>query len=360
MFAPLGNFIDSKSGDSKIIKGKQSASPRQGLVPAYSASGQDIWVGGGGRHVGDGIVISAVGARCGKTFLASGEWTAIANTHVLRIKDGAPIDIRWLWYLTNNESFWIKSGTAQPFVKVKATLEREQWIPSIEQQREIVERIESALKKIGLTADALARSEATLVNLRRSALAESFAASNSTQPLGEVVKVLDNLRVPVSAKVRQTRLGNIPYYGASGQVGTIDLALFDEELLLLGEDGVQFFDPTKPKAFRISGPSWVNNHAHVLRPDSSKVLLGYLLHYLNDFDYRGYANGTTRLKLTKSAMWSIPVPVVSLEQQRETVERIESLLMAADRLSQAVESSKSTLKDLRRAYLRDEFGGNQQ
>lgn len=165
-------------------------------------------------------------------------------------------------------------------------------------------------------------------------------------PLGELVEVLDHKRIPISAAIRQKRLGNVPYYGATGQVGTIDEALFDEELLLLGEDGVQFFDPSKTKAYRIVGPSWVNNHAHVLRPDPHKALLPYLLHFLNNFDYRGYANGTTRLKLTKSAMCSIPIPTPPIEQQHEIVERIDAALATIFVVESQIRSRKASLNAL--------------
>jgi type I restriction enzyme S subunit len=124
-------------------------------------------------------------------------------------------------------------------------------------------------------------------------------------PLNVLVDVLDNLRVPVNSSERSKRPGPVPYYGATGQVGTIDKAIFNEELLVLGEDGVQFFDQNKPKAYKISGPAWVNNHAHVLRPKKDRVLQNFLLHFLNQFNYIGYANGTTRLKLTQGAMNSI-------------------------------------------------------
>jgi type I restriction enzyme S subunit len=76
--------------------------------------------------------------------------------------------------------------------------------------------------------------------------------------LGEVVDVLDSQRVPINSEERRFRRGNIPYYGATGQVGWIDSHLFDEELVLLGEDGAPFLDSDKPKAYIIGGKSWVN------------------------------------------------------------------------------------------------------
>lgn len=151
--------------------------------------------------------------------------------------------------------------------------------------------------------------------------------------LGEVVDVLDHLRVPVSVKERTKRLGDVPYYGATGQVGWIDEAIFDEDLILLGEDGVQFFDVDKPKAYLISGPSWVNNHAHVLRSLEKLVDRRYLTHYLNYFNYEGFANGTTRLKLTKSAMLRIPVALPPLGEQQRIVAALEEQLSRLDAVS---------------------------
>ncbi|MEU3780249.1 restriction endonuclease subunit S [Streptomyces sp900129855] len=154
--------------------------------------------------------------------------------------------------------------------------------------------------------------------------------------LGDVVEVLDRQRIPVSAKERSRRPGNVPYYGASGQVGWIDEALFDEDLVLLGEDGVQFFDRFKAKAYRISGKSWVNNHAHVLRVQAPVADWRYICHYLNSFNYEGYANGTTRLKLTKSAMVSIPIALPPLEEQYRIVEALEEQLSRLDQAKASV------------------------
>jgi len=177
-------------------------------------------------------------------------------------------------------------------------------------------------------------------------------------PLGKIVEVLDNLRVPVNSSERNKRPGSIPYYGATGQVGTIDEALFNEELLILGEDGVQFFDPNKPKAYKISGPAWVNNHAHVLRPKPEKVLQNFLLHFLNQFNYVGYANGTTRLKLTQGAMNSIPVHLPPLPEQQKIVEILEDHLSRLDAALADVKQAKLKAAQFRRSLLQAAFTGN--
>jgi type I restriction enzyme S subunit len=113
--------------------------------------------------------------------------------------------------------------------------------------------------------------------------------------LGDVVEFLDHLRKPVTAGDRVS--GPYPYYGANGQQGTIDSYIFDEPLLLLAEDGGHFDDPARGIAYKISGPSWVNNHAHVLRMTAA-LDLGYAYFALANMNVRQYVTGTTRAKLT--------------------------------------------------------------
>jgi type I restriction enzyme S subunit len=176
-------------------------------------------------------------------------------------------------------------------------------------------------------------------------------------PLNVLVDVLDNLRVPVNSSERSKRPGLVPYYGATGQVGTIDKAIFNEELLVLGEDGVQFFDQNKPKAYKISGPAWVNNHAHVLRPKQDRVLQNFLLHFLNQFNYVGYANGTTRLKLTQGAMNSIPVPLPSIDEQHKIVDLLEDHLSRLDAALVDVKQAKIKAAQFRRSLLKAGLSG---
>lgn len=78
--------------------------------------------------------------------MAEGAWTAIANTHVIVPEDG--VEARFLWYLMNDEDFWIKSGSAQPFVKVSQTLEKPIALPPTAEQRRIVDAIEEFFSRI--------------------------------------------------------------------------------------------------------------------------------------------------------------------------------------------------------------------
>ncbi len=136
--ARLGDVVKSKSGNGKI-KGKLPKSNDGHLYPAYSATGQDVF---SPEYDYDcaGIVVSAVGAHCGKCFLATGRWEAIANTHVLIPNEKVIPD--YVFHLVNDEGFWVKSGVAQPFVKMKESLDIEIPLPPLDVQRAIVEEIE--------------------------------------------------------------------------------------------------------------------------------------------------------------------------------------------------------------------------
>jgi type I restriction enzyme S subunit len=84
-----------------------------------------------------------------------------------------------------------------------------------------------------------------------------------TVKLGDVCEVLDFKRKPITKKDRIS--GEIPYYGATGIVDYVEGFLFEEKLVLLGEDGAKW-GASEPSAFIVEGKTWVNNHAHVLRP----------------------------------------------------------------------------------------------
>jgi type I restriction enzyme S subunit len=173
--------------------------------------------------------------------------------------------------------------------------------------------------------------------------------------LADVADNLDSRRVPVNAAERADRTGPVPYYGATGRVGWIDDFLFDEELVLLGEDGAPFLERDKSKAYIVTGPSWVNNHAHVLR--GRAVANKYLLHYLNYFDYHGYTSGTTRLKLTQGQMNRIPVPVAPLPEQERIAAVIEEQFSLLDAGIAALRRARQNLKRMRVAVLQAAVSG---
>ena len=177
-------------------------------------------------------------------------------------------------------------------------------------------------------------------------------------PFIEAVDILDSFRKPINRKERDNRILNkkttelFPYYGATGQVGYIDDYLLEGEYVLLGEDGAPFLDAYANKAYMITGKSWVNNHAHILR---SKYNNSFLCYYLNYFNYKGYVSGTTRLKLTQSDMKRIPIPVPPIAEQERIVSQIEESLSQLDSAVETLKKTKQQLEVYRLSALKDVF-----
>ena len=138
----------------------------------------------------------------------------------------------------------------------------------------------------------------------------------------DICYILDRKRVPITASNREP--GPYPYYGANGVQDYVAGFLFDDELVLLAEDGGNFGSKDKPIAYRVSGKCWVNNHAHVLKPKEG-VDVDYLCYALMFYDVSNIVNGATRQKLTQADMRKMEIHVPSIEEQHKTVKILKKL-----------------------------------
>lgn len=159
----------------------------------------------------------------------------------------------------------------------------------------------------------------------------------SVKPLGKVAENLDNRRVPITSGSRVA--GDVPYYGASGIVDYVEGYIFDEDLLCVSEDGANLLARTYPIAFAISGKTWVNNHAHVLRfkHDFSQK---FVEAYLNSIKLDDFITGMAQPKLNKAKLDSIPIPLPKEPEQK----RIADCLTSLDDLIAAEARKLDTLK----------------
>ncbi|HEX8275680.1 MAG TPA: restriction endonuclease subunit S [Longimicrobiaceae bacterium] len=160
---------------------------------------------------------------------------------------------------------------------------------------------------------------------------------------------LDGRRIPLNAVERHERAGEVPYWGANNIVDYIDSYLFNEDLVLLGEDGAPFFDRSRPVAFFVQGPVWPNNHIHVLRP--YEIGAGpFIMFSLNATDYSQFIDGSTRDKLTQSSMNEIPLPwppqverkMIVTFLNRETA-KIEALISEQQRLIELLNEKRQAV-----------------
>lgn len=147
--------------------------------------------------------------------------------------------------------------------------------------------------------------------------------------LSVLAENLDSKRKPITSGLRDA--GNIPYYGASGIVDYVKDYIFDGDFLLVSEDGANLLARNTPIAFSISGKTWVNNHAHVLKFDTYAERR-YVEYYLNSIDLTTYISGAAQPKLNKKNLESIRVPNPSLEEK----ERIVSILDKFDALTNSI------------------------
>lgn len=190
---------------------------------------------------------------------------------------------------------------------------------------------------------------------------ESLPEEWVLESLGNVCEILDAQRIPVNAAERKMRISNkleenlYPYYGATGEVGKIDDYIFDGEFVLVGEDAAPFFDSSKDIAYLANGKFWVNNHAHII---TSSILKNSLLcFYLNQFNFKGYVSGTTRLKLPQGSMKQIPIKIPPANEQKRIVDKIETLFSEVDAGIANLTLAKRQLEQYRQSLLQHAFEG---
>jgi type I restriction enzyme S subunit len=150
-------------------------------------------------------------------------------------------------------------------------------------------------------------------------------------PVKYCTECLDSQRIPLNSEERDEIQGEIPYWGAGGVVDHINDWIFNEELVLLGEDGAPFGEPYRPVAHYVNERVWVNNHIHILRPGPS-IKAQFLVHALNCVDYAPFLSGSTRDKLTQDAMGEIPIPCPSLSKQECIIDYIQNNTSNLDKL----------------------------
>lgn len=140
------------------------------------------------------------------------------------------------------------------------------------------------------------------------------------RPLGELAENLDSMRQPIASGLRDP--GDVPYYGASGIVDYVKDYIFDGDFLLVSEDGANLLARSSPIAFSVTGKTWVNNHAHVLK-FGTYFERKYIEYYLNSIDLAPYVTGAAQPKLNKKNLENIKIPNPSLDEKKRIVEILD-------------------------------------
>ena len=173
--------------------------------------------------------------------------------------------------------------------------------------------------------------------------------------LGEVCEVLDSLRKPITKRDRTS--GDYPYYGATGIVDYVGDYIFDERLVLVGEDGAKW-GAGERTAFIAEGKYWVNNHAHVLRCKQGVLVDSWLANFLTMSDLNRYVSGLTVPKLNQGSLVSIEMPVPPLEEQKRIYSLLDAATARVTELTSCYEQARSHANNLFTSALRYELESN--
>jgi len=170
--------------------------------------------------------------------------------------------------------------------------------------------------------------------------------------LGEVCEVLDSMRKPITKRDRTP--GEYPYYGATGILDYVHEYIFDEKLILIGEDGAKW-GAGENTAFIAEGKYWVNNHAHVIRPNRSIVLDNWLVYFLNFSDLHKYVAGLTVPKLNQEKMRGIAFPLPPFPEQKRIVAILDKAFTAIAKAKENAEKNSKNARELFESYLQSVF-----
>lgn len=228
-------------------------------------------------------------------------------------KDFFPLFISSDYFL--DAAIKISVGSLSPTINWRDLKELEFELPDLESQK----RLASTLWTMNETMDSYKELIAATDELVKSQFIEMvggipLSSKWEMQPLGKIGENLDSRRVPITSGSREP--GPYPYYGASGVVDYVKDYIFDEDILLISEDGANLLARVTPIAFSVSGKVWINNHAHVMR-FSTLAKQKVVEQYLNSISLSDYITGTAQPKLNQEKLNSILIPCVpgELEEQ---------------------------------------------
>lgn len=332
----IGERAEPKDAQEEIYVGLEHLDP-QSLHIRRWGKGSDV-IGGKLRFRKGDIIFGK--RRAYQRKLAVAEFGGICSAHAMVIR-ARPDKVlpEFLPFLMMSDRFMnraveISVGSLSPTINW-TTLKLEEFdLPPLDQQRRIAE-ILWAVDATNVQYDKSQKNLEQLSLLERWRLIDfkGNGAPSNWQPgtIEDLCEVLDSKRRPLNETERSKMQGSIPYYGATGIVDHINDFIFDEPLILVAEDGGPFHEyAEKPIAYFVTGKSWVNNHAHVLRP-RSHVNARWLYHGLRNADLSKFISGTTRTKLTMGALRSIKLKYPPFEAQcafAENLDHMDSTILA--------------------------------
>lgn len=276
---------------------------------------------------------------------------------------------RWFQHIEPNIA-QLSSSNTQDNLNTEKVKNIQIFIPTIEEQQAIAAFLDRETEKI----DALIEKKQRLISLleeKRAAII-SHAVTKGLNPdgpmedlgvewLGEIptgwdtkqlkwnLDFLNSKRIPISSEERGKMEHIYPYYGASGVIDYVDDYIFDEELILIAEDGANLLSRSTKLAFLAKGKYWVNNHAHILKPKSGNT--HFWAYLLESLDYKPYITGSAQPKLTKENLGLVEIPTPSIKEQNRIADFLDSEILKLDSPIKKIHQAINKLQEYRTALI---------
>ncbi|GAA3669994.1 type I restriction enzyme S subunit [Yimella lutea] len=355
----------------RYIRTTDIAGPRELRTDTFASQPPDV-AAKAMLMAGD-LLMTAAGATIGKSVTFPGGRACYAG-FLVRFRPKPGVSRRFMGYWMQSQPYWdqisvgavrstIDNFSAGRYRRLRVAL------PTLVEQCAIADFLDRGTAKI----DALIEKQTELITRlqeRRAAITQravTYGLHNregtelpdnpvgyvpdgwTVQPLRRAMTSLDGRRIPLSAEERGGRSGEFPYYGASGVIDYVDDFLFDEELLLVSEDGANLILRSSPIAFTASGRYWVNNHAHVMRPKVGSPT--FWAARVESLDVAPFVTGSAQPKLTQDALGRLlvswPTDGEELQEivaylERETA-RIGELIAKTERMIELSRERRSAL-----------------
>lgn len=373
----LSQVADIGWGDLSITKKSYVESG----YTAFSATGADGFLPYF-DYDQDGIVVSAIGANCGKIWRAYGKWSCIKNTMRIIIKE-APVSLDYLYYFLSDPTVFPKRGSGQPFISKEDARDIEIAYPSIEEQRKIVELLEDHLSRLEAALADVKQAKFRATQFRRSLLQAGLNGFFNDGPKDEISGFPKTWRLKTLSEVADWTSGGTPsskdseLYG--GDIPWIVIGDLTEGIVLETEKKItqKGLDSSSAKKLPVGtvmvamygasigrtgvmGKEMTTNQAIACGiPKSEEILGRYLLYFLqsqkNEFIAAGKGGAQPNISQGVVKSWRIPLP--PLDEQLAIINEIDGQL---EHLLQANRATESLLKEstgLRRSLLQAAFTG---
>lgn len=322
---------------------------------AFSATGQDGYTDFY-EYEGNGIVLSAIGALCGKCFWAENQWSAIKNTITIQLN--TENNLRYLYYIVDNNPLWTIGGSAQPFITQENVKRLPIPLPPLDEQNRIVDLMQ--------VQDDIITTNKTQIDELKNQIKSIDLSSYPMKRFGDYI-FIDPPKTSIQTIVKsnpQLEVSYIPMEDISTLNSFYDLKQ-NKPIQQLSK-GYSFFEKGDVLLAKIT-PCFENGKSAIVRDlknnigfgsteflvlrSSKDILKEYLYWHIShpEFITNGkevMTGSSGHKRLPKSYILNLKIPVPTIEEQEKIVLEINNYESQIDTLNQQITTAKAQQKTI--------------